>query len=58
MAYKLIDAAEACWRAVDAPHLVTLVRAGAVFQKSELLERTTDIILPLNTVRRPCSPTP
>lgn len=30
MAYKLIDAAQARWRAVNAPHLVTLVRAGPV----------------------------
>ncbi|GAA3134138.1 hypothetical protein GCM10020255_008710 [Rhodococcus baikonurensis] len=33
MAYKLIDAAQARWRAVNAPHLVALVRAGAVFHK-------------------------
>ena len=29
MAYKLIEAAQARWRAVNAPHLVALVRAGA-----------------------------
>ena len=46
MAYKLIDAAQARWRAVNAPHLVALVRAGAVFHKGKLLERPTDIILP------------
>jgi transposase-like protein len=34
MAYKLIDAAQARWRAVNAPHLVALVRAGAVFHKA------------------------
>ncbi|GAA3144695.1 hypothetical protein GCM10020255_022320 [Rhodococcus baikonurensis] len=28
MAYKLIDAAQARWRAVNAPHLVALVRAA------------------------------
>jgi hypothetical protein len=28
MADKLIDAAQARWRAIDAPHLVGLVRAG------------------------------
>ncbi|MGP4059045.1 IS256 family transposase, partial [Mycobacterium sp. 4D054] len=33
MAYKLIDTAQARWRAVNAPHLVALVRAGAVFHK-------------------------
>jgi transposase-like protein len=43
MAYKLIDAAQALWRAVNAPHLVALVRAGAVFHKGKLLERPIDI---------------
>ena len=43
MAYKLIDAAQARWRSVNAPHLVALVRAGAVFHKRKLLERPTDI---------------
>jgi putative transposase len=43
MAYKLIDAAQARWRAVNAPHLVALVRAGAVFHKGTLLERPVDI---------------
>jgi hypothetical protein len=43
MAYKLIDAAQARWRAVIAPHLVALVRAGAVFHKGRLLERPVDI---------------
>jgi putative transposase len=43
MAYKLIDAAQARWRAVNAPHLVPLVRAGAIFHKGKLLERPVDI---------------
>lgn len=43
MAYKLIDAAQTRWRSVNAPHLVALVRAGAVFHKGKLLERPTDI---------------
>lgn len=43
MAYKLIDAAQARWRAVNAPHLVALVRAGAVFHKGKLLKRPVDI---------------
>jgi putative transposase len=30
MAFKLIEAAQARWRAVSGPHLVALVRAGAV----------------------------
>jgi hypothetical protein len=46
MAYKLIDAAQARWRAVNAPHLVALVRAGAVFHKGKLLERSTNITPP------------
>src|SRR5277367_3965226 len=43
MAYKLIDTAQARWRKVNAPELVALVRAGAVFHKGKLLERPTDI---------------
>jgi putative transposase len=43
MAYKLIEAAQARWRAVNAPHLVALVRAGATFHKGKLLERPIDI---------------
>jgi transposase-like protein len=39
MAYKLIDAAQARWRALNAPHLVALVRAGAVFDKGVMIER-------------------
>ena len=43
MAYKLIEAAQTRWRAVNAPHLVALVRAGAVFHKGKLLERPVNI---------------
>jgi hypothetical protein len=43
MAYKLIEAAQTRWRAVNAPHLVALVRAGAVFHEGKLLERPVDI---------------
>ena len=39
MAYKLIESAQARWRAVNAPHLVALVRAGAVFTNGKLVER-------------------
>ncbi len=42
MAYKLIEAAQARWRAVNAPHLVALVRAGARFENGELVERPDD----------------
>ena len=43
MAFKLIEAAQDRWRAVNAPHPVALVLAGAVFHKGKLLERPTDI---------------
>jgi putative transposase len=40
MAFKLIESAQARWRAVNAPpHLVALVRAGATFEKGSLVER-------------------
>jgi putative transposase len=39
MAFKLIEAAQTRWRAVNAPHLVALVRAGARFEKGKLVER-------------------
>jgi transposase-like protein len=41
MAFKLIEAAQVRWRAVNAPHLVALVRAGARFQRGQLVERHT-----------------
>ena len=39
MAFKLIEAAQVRWRAVNAPHLVALVRAGATFDNGKLVER-------------------
>jgi len=42
MAFKLIEAAQARWRAVNAPHLVALVRAGAEFKNGVLVERPND----------------
>jgi transposase-like protein len=42
MAYKLIMAAQDRWRAVNAPHLVALVRAGATFVNGKLVERDED----------------
>jgi transposase-like protein len=39
MAFKLIEAAQHRWRAVNAPHLVALVRAGAHFERGKLVER-------------------
>jgi transposase-like protein len=40
MAYKLIESAQARWHAVNAPHLVALVRAGAKFEKGVMVERS------------------
>jgi hypothetical protein len=42
MAFKLILAAQDRWRAVNAPHLVALVRAGAVFVDGQLVERSDE----------------
>lgn len=39
MAFKLIESAQARWRAVNAPHLVVPVRAGAAFTNGQLVER-------------------
>ncbi len=42
MAYKLIESAQTRWRAVNAPHLVALVRARATFEKGVMVERTDE----------------
>ena len=39
MAFKHIESAQDRWRAVNAPHLVALVRAGATFINGKLIER-------------------
>jgi putative transposase len=39
MAFKLIESAQQRWRMVNSPHLVALVRAGAIFINGKLLER-------------------
>jgi putative transposase len=39
MAFKLIESAQQRWRALNGPHLVALVRAGATFEKGVLIER-------------------
>jgi putative transposase len=41
MAFKLVEAAEQRWRAVNGPHLVALVRTGARFEKGVIVERQT-----------------
>ncbi len=38
MAFKLLDAAQDRWRAINGPKLVALVRAGATFRKGVLVE--------------------
>jgi hypothetical protein len=39
MVFKLVESAQTRWRAVNAPHLVTLVRVGAHFERGYLVER-------------------
>ncbi|MBT2506720.1 hypothetical protein J7I98_12615 [Streptomyces sp. ISL-98] len=39
MVFKLIESAQDRWRAVNAPHLVALVRARAHFERGHLVER-------------------
>ena len=39
MAFKLIEAAQARWCAVSAPHLVAHVGAGATFVNGKLVDR-------------------
>ncbi|MGH3431342.1 MAG: IS256 family transposase [Thermocrispum sp.] len=43
MAFMLMQAAQDRWRAVNAPHLVALVRAGAEFKDGKLVERPDDL---------------
>jgi putative transposase len=43
MAYKLVATAESRWRGVNAPHLVALVRAGALFHNGVLVERSEEV---------------
>jgi hypothetical protein len=42
MAFKLIESAQARWRAVNAPHLVAPVRAGATFEHGKVVERADE----------------
>ncbi len=39
MAFKLIESVQQRWRAVNGPHLVALVRAGATFHNGVVVER-------------------
>jgi transposase-like protein len=40
MVFKLAESAQDRWRAITAPHLVALVRAGARFENGHLIERS------------------
>ncbi len=40
MVFKLVESARHRWRAVNAPRLVALVRAGARFERGILVERS------------------
>jgi putative transposase len=50
MVFKLLEAAEGRWRAVNGPHLVALVRAGARFEKGRLVERPKEAPEEINEV--------
>jgi transposase-like protein len=39
MVFKLVESAQARWRSVNGAHLVPLVRAGARFERGQLVER-------------------
>ncbi len=39
MVFKLVESAQQRWRAVNALHLVALVRTGARFERGQLVER-------------------
>jgi putative transposase len=43
MAFKLLEAAQDRWRAVNGPQLVALVRAGARFDKGVMVERPDEV---------------
>jgi putative transposase len=43
MAFKLLESAQDRWRAVNGPHLVALVRAGARFDKGVIVERPDEV---------------
>jgi putative transposase len=42
MAFELLEVAQNRWRAVNGPHLVALVPAGARFDKGVMIERPDD----------------
>lgn len=44
MVFKPIESAQARRRAVTAPHLVALVRAGARFERGHLAEREEALV--------------
>lgn len=39
MVFKLVESAQTRWRAVNGAHIVPLVRAGARFERGQLVER-------------------
>jgi hypothetical protein len=57
MAFKLLESAQAHWRAVNGPHLVALVRAGAQFDKgcwsSTSMRPLGRCVTMLDALRRP-----
>jgi putative transposase len=58
MAFKLIQTAQERWRAVNAPHLVALVRAGTRFEGGKLVERDPALEATTEAVGDPAPETP
>ena len=56
MAFKLIEAAQDRWRALNAAHLVALVRAGAVFRAGKLVERPAGTVADEGVPENPAEP--
>ncbi len=52
MVFKLVESAQARWRAVIGAHLVALVRAGSRFENGVLVERQEQAALTTTTLRR------
>ena len=55
MVFKLLEAAEGRWRAVNGPHLVALVRAGVRFDKGVMVANalTRSVRSPRDHARAP-----
>lgn len=58
MVFKLVESAQARWRAITGAHLVALVRAGARFENGVLVERRDQAACAPTTPHRKSRPSP